>query len=97
MPLNAHFDQNDKKLVISVSGDFDFSLHQDFRKAYENVSASQIIVDLRNTEYMDSAALGMLLLLSEYYPGKSVSLRGCSDYIKELLQIAHFDKTFKIS
>lgn len=97
MPLNAQFDKNDSKLVINVSGDFDFSLHQNFRKAYENVPASQVIVDLHQTEYMDSAALGMLLLLAEHFSGKTVSLCGCSDYIRELLEIAHFNKIFKIS
>ncbi len=55
-------------LTIHVEGRFDFNCHQQFRRAYEGAAAgsyTEYVVDLRGTEYIDSAALGMLLVLRE--------------------------------
>ena len=54
-----------KELTITVKGRFDFSAHQDFRNAYESAPhpMNAYIVDLRDATYLDSSALGMLLLL----------------------------------
>ena len=98
MPLTKNIDKNAKTLTISISENFDFSVHPDFRDAYQDVDASfNVIVDLRQTEYLDSAALGMLLLLDEHFGGKKIKITGCSKYIREVLEIANFQKKFDIS
>lgn len=90
---------NDSKTAnIKINGRFDFSLHNEFRKSYKDVvlSAGEYSVDLSTTEYLDSSALGMLLLLKEHAEsqGCKVKLWGFSDEIKEILTIASFDKIF---
>lgn len=92
---------NDKKVAtIKINGRFDFSAHNEFRKSYKDVeiSSGEYIVDLAGTEYLDSSALGMLLLLKEYADSQSssVSLTGFNDEIKEILTIASFDKIFTL-
>ena len=53
-----------KKLTITVKGRFDFGSHQAFRDAYERFYKvpEVYVVDLKDTTYMDSSALDLLLL-----------------------------------
>ena len=89
----------DGKLTIAVNGRFDCGLQQDFRDSYENVKAKKIIVDLLRTEYMDSSALGMLLMMREHEGGENadITLTHCSDDIKTILNVANFKILFKIA
>ncbi|RDH84677.1 MAG: anti-anti-sigma factor [endosymbiont of Galathealinum brachiosum] len=100
MSISMSVAGDNKTATMKISGRFDFSLHNDFRKAYKdvNISAGQYAVDLSATEYLDSSALGMLLLLKEHADSQSstVKLVGFSDEIKEILTIASFDKIFTL-
>lgn len=102
MPLTAQVIDDGKSVVIAINGRFDFSIHREFRNAYEKtetkVSHPLYIVDLKGTEYMDSSALGMLLLLREHAGGDKAIVRiiNCRPVIKEILDIANFDKLFTI-
>ncbi len=97
MSISINVSDN-KVATIKIVGRFDFSLHNDFRKSYKDVSLSsgEYIVDLSSTEYLDSSALGMLLLLKEHAEsqGCNVKLTSFSPDIKEILTIASFDKIF---
>ena len=56
--------KKDSKVVIRVAGQFDYQCHREFRDAYRYEPESAIYeIDLHRTEMLDSAALGMLLLL----------------------------------
>jgi anti-anti-sigma factor len=83
-------------LRIAIRGRFDFSAHQEFRRSYENAAeVSDYVVDLGGTEYVDSSALGMLLLLRERAGDKSVRIVNCSAGVRRILEIANFQKLFK--
>ena len=87
------------ELTISIDGRFDFGLQKDFRSSYENIKAQRYIVNLMNTEYMDSSALGMLLMMREYAGGSKadITLQNCSNEIKTILKVANFQSLFKIA
>jgi anti-anti-sigma factor len=91
---------NGREAVIKVSGRFDFSCHQDFIGTYKAFPQGQkrFIVDLSDTEYMDSSAMGMLLQLREY-GDKSlpIPLINSSDGVRNILRIANFDKLFDVA
>lgn len=93
----------DKKAVLSLSGRFDFTLHKDFRDAYEqalgNKAVKEVEIDLRDVDYLDSSALGMLLLLKDRaaQTGSSVYLSNCRETVRQILEIANFHKLFTIS
>ena len=86
--------------VIRLSGRFDFSGHREFRHCYEAAlqepSVRRIDVDLNAVEYLDSSALGMLLLLKEQAEARSlpVSLLNCGGTVREILDVANFDVMF---
>ena len=54
---------------------------------------------MSQTEYIDSSALGMLLLLREHAGSEqgSVHLKGCRNDVKDILKVSNFDKLFEIS
>jgi len=88
------------KQIISIKGRFDFSVQADFRQAYEEVPSSHaFVLNFALADYMDSSALGMLLLLRDYAGGDSanVELTNCRAEIKNILEISNFQKLFKIS
>lgn len=87
---------------ISLSGRFDFNSHRTFKSAYEgqirSAEVSAIEIDLGNVEYLDSAALGMLLLLRDQASSahKTVILTNCRGVVQQILDIANFKKLFTI-
>ena len=88
------------EVVIRVAGRFDFSCHQDFIRGYKTFpkGSKSYVVDLSQTEYMDSSAMGMLLQLREHSnKDRNVTLVNGSESVKDILRIANFDKLFKIA
>jgi HptB-dependent secretion and biofilm anti anti-sigma factor len=85
-------------LIISISGKFDFNVHSSFRASYKDITdkSLNVTVDLKHAEYMDSSALGMLLLLDEYFEDKRVKIINSNEYVKQVLGIACFDMKFDI-
>lgn len=95
MPIN-HF-QVDQQLTITIMGNFDFEMVQEFRDAYSNQDASEFVIDMRNTEHMDSSALGMLLNMRKSLGNDTtISIINCRPQIQKILSISRFDKKFSI-
>lgn len=90
---------NSGVLQIKVTGRFDFGVHNEFREATrmaEQGSVKTIEVDLSHTDYLDSSALGMLLVLRDKISGdkNGVQLKNARNEVKKILEIANFDKLF---
>ncbi|WP_223487759.1 STAS domain-containing protein [Pseudomonas sp. A-RE-19] len=88
-----------QKLTISIKGRFDFAKHQEFRESYEHKKLSAVVVDLKEATYLDSSALGMLLLLRDQAGGDNSDIRlvNSNSDVKKILAISNFDKLFDIS
>lgn len=100
MSISATVSDDKRTATISVNGRFDFSLHNEFRKAYKDlgISGGYFIIDLMGTDYLDSSALGMLLMLKEHAENNSskVKIININSDIREILNIASFDKLFTL-
>ena len=100
MSVESEVSLDGKKLTIAIKGRFDFGSHQAFRDAYERFyKVPQVyIVDLKETTYMDSSALGMLLLLRDHAGGDNseVQVINSSSDVGKILAISNFDKLFDI-
>lgn len=100
MPIQADLGDNGQLLTIRVSGRFDFSSHQAFREAYERAGLAprRYCIDLQDTDYIDSSALGMLLLLRDHAGGDlaDISIRNASADVRKVLSISNFDQLFHI-
>jgi anti-anti-sigma factor len=101
--MQANVSKDAAKAVIRLSGRFDFNTHREFRSAYEPLVADAAIrsvtVDFTGVDYLDSSALGMLLMLRDKLGGasKEVLLTGVRGNVKQVLDIANFGKLFQIS
>ncbi|HZR04113.1 MAG TPA: STAS domain-containing protein [Burkholderiales bacterium] len=90
------------KARIELNGRFDFSAHRTFRESYtaslETRDVSELEVDLGGVDYLDSSALGMLLMLREkaQAANKTVTLSNCRGPVRQVLDIANFAKLFAI-
>ncbi len=88
--------------TISLSGKFDFNSQKEFRVAYtpllQDVTIRTLQIDLANISYMDSSALGILMLLKEraVEAGKAISLCNPNQKTQQILDIANMGKLFKI-
>ena len=101
MSIESEVSLDGTKLTIAIKGRFDFGSHQAFRDAYERFyKVPQVyIVDLKETTYMDSSALGMLLLLRDHAGGDNseVQVINSSSDVRKILAISNFDKLFDIN
>lgn len=89
-------------VCIRLAGPFDFHARKTFSAATADAlarpGARQIILDLAEVGYIDSAALGMLMLLRDRADaaGKRVVLRRAGDTVRRILDIARFERLFAI-
>jgi anti-anti-sigma factor len=94
---------NNGRAVVHLQGRFDFSAHREVRDSCGTLLASNDVrelgLDFNGVDYIDSAALGMLLLLKERADAvrKSVSLHNCKGTVRQVLDIAQFGKIFSIA
>ena len=99
MGITASTSSDEKSVTINIDGSFDYSCHGEFRESYRNSPAgTQYVINMSGANYMDSSALGMLLLLREHAGGDDarISITNCDGQIKKILEISNFDKLFSI-
>ncbi len=100
MAVTTQISNDEKTITIKVDGRFDFTHQKEFREAYKNQHTPGLLfqVELSATEYMDSSALGMLLLLKEHADNfnSKVILKQPSEGIKKILDMANFSQQFDI-
>lgn len=101
MAITSRPSPDGQELTIVIQGRFDFGAHQEFRDAYErvNLSPKRYVVDLKSTTYLDSSALGMLLLLRDHAGGDDAQIRllNCNPDVRKILAISNFEQLFQIS
>jgi anti-anti-sigma factor len=94
---------NKDEAVIRLSGRFDFNAHRDFRASYEplidNVAVRSLTFDLGSVDYLDSSALGMLLMVRDKATAanKRLALSNAKAGVLQVLNIANFSKLFQIN
>lgn len=100
MTIQTKLDENKQILEIKITGRFDFSVHQDFRRATQQASSgvNGIVVDMSDTDYVDSSALGMLLVLRDKVGENkdAISIKDAKPEVRKILDIANFDKLFTL-
>jgi anti-anti-sigma factor len=102
MTMNVKVEINGEKATLAMSGRFDFNSHREFRTASEEAlkapGAHEIDIDLDKVEYLDSSALGMLLLMREKANGanRKLALLNCHGIVQQVLEVANFNKLFTI-
>lgn len=85
-----------------LRGRFDFSQYSVFKeeqgRALEKSEVRHIVMDFAGLEYLDSAALGILLVLLDRAKerNQTVTIRHAQGVVREILDVAHFERMFTI-
>jgi len=84
-------------VTLQITGRFDFRLIKEFQQFLARTPRTWV-VDFAEVDYVDSSALGMLLLLRERVGGDGlrVQLRGVRGQPRDVLLMAKFDRMFKL-
>jgi len=100
MPLDIEINAQEKKVIIKLPSKFDFMVADNFRDAVRKMPKYVLNyeIDMKETEYMDAAALGSLMLLHHEKPeANSMSLINCNDEMRHLFRIMDYETMFSIS
>lgn len=93
--------EDSTQIVIRIDGRFDYTSNRDFRTAYMNTPGEgySYLLDLSGTEYVDSSALGMLLVFRDHAGGDDaqIEIRVTDPQVRKILEIANFDKLFTLA
>ena len=87
---------------VLLSDLFDFRIREEFKAAYTpflgNPILQEIVVDLKHVDYIDSTALGMLLILKDAAAtsGKKISVFNATKAPLHVLKSAKFDQLLSI-
>ncbi len=100
-PLELQTDQIEGALVISVNGRIDGLNAQEFHDNLDKEivgSENPVVLDLEKLSYISSAGLRSILLIAKTLKGKNTRFMLCSlsDPIKEIFEIAGFDKIIDV-
>ncbi len=102
MSIEQNISNDGKIMHISVTGRFDYKITKEFRDSYNKAIRHKGVtyyVNLNNASYIDSSALGILLLLRECakYNGGKVIIEQPSEEVNHVLKMANFEKLFTIN
>ncbi|GAB6389697.1 STAS domain-containing protein [Stutzerimonas marianensis] len=101
MTISSQLSADGQELTITIQGRFDFNAHQAFRDAYQRVDCTpkRYVVDLSGATYLDSSALGMLLLLRDHAGGDKADIRliKCNPDVRKVLSVSNFEQLFAIA
>jgi len=96
-------DSEKGRSTVVLRGRFTFAAHAAFREVLMQdldrmVSDRILTLDLSSVEFVDSAALGMLLLAREAARKRSgkVALRGATGQVQRMLSVSKFETMFLI-
>ena len=100
VPMSIHSTVSNNCLKIVIEGQFDLHSHKEFLASYSDVdfNPQTYVVDMRGANYLDSSALGMLLLLRDHAGGddSKVEIVNCNPDVRKILSIASFEQLFQI-
>ncbi len=88
--------------TVSLNGRFDFNTLPDFRQICDalpgEAELQRVQVDFLAVDYLDSSALSVLLMLREKLmgAGKEIVLTGVHGNVRQVLDVANFNRLFSI-
>lgn len=85
------------EITASLSGQLGFQDNGDFRRLVAGLDddGKALVLDLTGLDFIDSAGLGMLLVLKESHE-RAVRLRTAPGQVARLLELARFSDFFSI-
>ena len=94
--MNITQDTVDGNTILHLDGRFDFGVRKTFKEAVTGVSieGSSVVLDLEKVTFVDSSALGLLVICHQNLKNKNISffLVNPQTYVKQVLDLANIGK-----
>lgn len=99
--MDLQMTRHDKSLSVRLAGQFTFSDNAQFRdiiKELDAPSLASVQLDFSGVEFIDSAGLGMLLLLRDECQSRNIklSLVAAHGQVERIFLISKFDQLFTL-
>ena len=83
--------------VIDITGQFNFGTRKEFSAALEKAKqtgSAHVIVNVKHVTFVDSAAIGLLALVSQQFKSanRKLSMVGVQGTVKQVLNLAHIEQ-----
>ncbi|GHU02244.1 hypothetical protein FACS1894186_6550 [Alphaproteobacteria bacterium] len=100
MPMTHVIDATENGSIARIEGTITFKDHNRFFEIIgiiKTLSGKSMVIDLTKVDFIDSAALGMLVIANEEGSGAGVEVRikGAHGKVMSVMEAASFDKLFK--
>ncbi len=99
--MEYSFNGENPQRVLSLAGKIGFGDHRTFQGIIEELmgsGASSCIVDLSALDHIDSAGLGLLIVLNDSGQAEkiNISVRGAHGQVEEMLELTNFSQIMNI-
>ena len=98
--MNITQDTVDGNTILHLDGRFDFGVRKTFKDTVDGVSVegSSVVLDLEKVTFVDSSALGLLVICHQNLKNKNISLFlvNPQTYVKQVLDLANIGKMVPI-
>ncbi|MCU7800973.1 MAG: STAS domain-containing protein [gamma proteobacterium symbiont of Lucinoma myriamae] len=95
MPILTHLSDSGSALTIKIIGKFQFPMASEYRRAYTNIDeVEKYSLDLQESDYLDSSALGMIIALWEFVERDKnrITVVNANEEVRTILKSANFDQ-----
>lgn len=95
--MDFHFEENDQGCTIYIGGRLTFNDHEMMRALIKEAGRrdkEQVIFDLKNLSFVDSAGVGMLLIANDELASrqKKLTLRNACGQVNHVIAVVHLSK-----
>jgi len=94
--MNITQETVDGKTIVHLDGRFDFGARKTFKEMMDRVSegASTVVLELEKVTFVDSSALGLLVICHQNLKNKKIPLYivNPQTYVKQVLDLANVGK-----
>lgn len=100
--MQIQIENHGRTAVMQLAGQFVFTSHKVLRDAcrrlLQDPATECIQLEMSKVEYLDSSALGMLLLMKEKLTtaSKEIQIKGAQGLVLQVLEVAKFDRMFTL-
>lgn len=99
--MDCHITHQDSHCQVGMIGQFTFADNVRFRDILDSIdqhSSKSVTLNLKKVDFVDSAALGMLLLLREKGQAEhfSITLEGAEGQVRRMFDLSRFDSLFTL-
>ncbi len=99
--MEYNFTGDSSQQVLSLAGQIGFNDHRMFQgiiKELRSSGASSCVIDLNALDHIDSAGLGLLIVLNDSGQEEKINIRirGAHGQVEQMLELTNFDQILNI-